>query len=293
MEHREHSECLVCKSSNIKALKGYEKHDLVRCKNCGFVFMKKIPTLEELDNYYSNYSYNLDLYLSSITIKRYNLLLDEFENFRKTNRMLEIGCGRGLFLLEAKKRGWIVQGTEFSKTAAQICIDNGIPIKEGVLDPQKFDVADFDIITSFEVMEHINNPNEELDSINKLLRKGGLFYCTTPNFNSLLRYYLKSAYDVITYPEHLSYYTKSTLSRLICSKGFKVYKFLSTGISITRIRNSAKKPNSGIIKEVSADEHLRQNIEAKWYWGIAKRAVNFLLTLTNTGMTLKGYYVKT
>ncbi len=120
--------------------------------------------------------------MSPLTIESYNVLLDEFEKYRKTNKILDVGCGRGFFLTQAKKRGWEVYGTEYSPKAVELCASNGIDMKTGKLSTDLFNIKDFDIITSFEVLEHINNPNEELKHINNLLRKGGLFYCTTPKF---------------------------------------------------------------------------------------------------------------
>jgi 2-polyprenyl-3-methyl-5-hydroxy-6-metoxy-1,4-benzoquinol methylase len=164
-------------------------------------------------------------------------------------------------------------------------------MQKGELNPTKFEKTDFDIISSFEVIEHIDNPNTELASISKLLRKGGLFYCTTPNFNSLMRYYLKADYNIIEYPEHLSYYTRNSLTRVARKNGLKLIKFQSTGISISRFKASIKSTESKIIKG-NPDEVLRENIEKRWYMSILKQLVNYILTLTNTGLALKGYFVK-
>ena len=98
-------------------------------------------------------------------------------------------------------------------TDIEICRKKGISMHKGVLNTENYEEESFDIITSFEVIEHINNPIPELKNFYKLLRKGGLVYLTTPNFNSLLRYRLKSEYNVICYPEHLSYYTPKTLKK--------------------------------------------------------------------------------
>ncbi len=288
-----HTECLVCSSRQLKQLNGYyDKHQLVKCRKCDFVFMERIPSAAELKDHYSSYSYSSEGYLSPITVKSYNLLLDEFEKRRGTNRILDVGCGRGWFLVEAKKRGWEVFGTEYSQKAIEHCEKANIKVLQGELSSSFFEENSFDVITSFEVIEHIYNPNKELDIISKLLRKGGLFYCTTPNFNSLMRFYLKENYNVIGYPEHLSYYTKSTLNRLVKNNRLKPLKFGSTGISITRIKTSSKKSSEKLISHHSSDEILRRNIENKWYLQFVKYLVNRILTFTNTGMTLKGYYVK-
>ena len=288
-----HKNCFICGNNELKKLgKYYLKHELVKCKNCGFVFNEKIPSLELLTEHYSQYSYGSKGYLSPITIKSYNILLDEFEKYRKVGRILDVGCGRGWFLVEARKRGWEVYGTEYSEKAVELCKSAGIKMFQGELDVNNFDGIEFDVITSFEVIEHINNPNEDLQKIHSLLRKEGLFYCTTPNFNSLMRYYLKEDYNVIGYPEHLSYYTKKTLNNVLVKNGFKKSKFLTTGISITRIKTSKKKSTEKYVSKTSSDEILRQNIDSKWYLGIAKKIANKTLTFTNTGMTLKGYYTK-
>lgn len=288
-----HQKCLVCNSNHLKPLGNYhQKHGLVKCGSCGFVFMENIPSQDELNDYYSKYSYADDTYLSPITIKVYNELLDEFEQYRKHGKILDVGCGRGWFLQEAKKRGWEVYGTEYSETGYQRCVADGINMQLGQLQADSFNSEEFDVITSFEVIEHINNPMEELGHITKFLRSGGLFYCTTPNFNSLNRYYLKEDFNIIVYPEHLAYFTRKTLSDAAKRSGLKRIKFLSTGISITRIKTSKNTADEQIIEESNSDEQLRQKIEQKWYLAVAKSGINGVLTLFNWGMTLKGYYIK-
>ncbi len=285
--------CLICSSKNIMPLSGYyEKHQLVKCHACGFVFMERIPTAKELNDYYSEYSYTMENKLSPITAISYNALLDEFEKYRKTNKILDIGCGRGWFLEQARKRGWDVYGTEFSDAAIKLCESKGIHMKPGKVTANSFTAEEFDVITSFEVMEHINNPLEETSYIQKFLRKGGLFYCTTPNFNSYLRFYLKKDFNIILYPEHLSYYTRKTLTQLLQKQGFELSKFQITGISLNRMVRSKPTDNKIFAPKENKDEKLRQQINSKWYLGYAKRFVNYLLTTLGLGMTLKGYFIK-
>ncbi len=254
--------------------------------------MDRIPTPEELDAHYGVYAYGREVAVSPETQASYNVLLDEFEAYRKTGRILDVGCGRGWFLDEARKRGWEVHGTEFSTTAVELCRAKGIAMQQGVLDPAGYPAEGFDVITSFEVLEHINDPHDEMARIVPLLRRGGLFYCTTPNFDSVMRYYLKAEYNIIGYPEHLSYYTKRTLTRMVEQHGLELRRFMSTGLSLTRLRTSKRPEGGQQVGADDADERLRREIGRKWYLAVAKRAVNTLLTATNTGLTLKGWFVK-
>ena len=285
-----HTSCIICKSKSLKQLEEYKSSYLCKCLSCSFVFANKIPTTLELELHYQGYT--RDDYLSPITIKRYHELLDQFENYRKTNKLLDVGCGIGYFLEEAKKRGWEVYGTEYTEEAIEICSNKGISMQKGVLAPSNYDLESFDIITSFEVIEHINNPREELDNFHKLLRKGGITYVTTPNFNSILRYRLKSAYNVICYPEHLSYYTPKTLKKVFIQSGLKAKKTTTTGFSFTRLKTSKGRSNQPIISNQSDDEKIRNLAESSKLVGALKVTINQLLTFFGLGDNLKGWFIK-
>lgn len=166
----------------------------------------------------------------------------------------------------------------------------------GKLNANWYEDNSFDIITSFEVLEHINNPLDELEHIKRILRKGGLFYVTTPNFNALFRFILK--YNIIEYPEHLCYYTRRTLNFLLTEKGFDKKKIVTTGISFTRVGKSMHpKSNAAVAKNnekraKTADEYLRNiTVKMEIFRGLMNYA-NFFLTLFGIGDSLKGWFVK-
>jgi 2-polyprenyl-3-methyl-5-hydroxy-6-metoxy-1,4-benzoquinol methylase len=285
-----HKNCILCGSGSIKKMKNYEKHHLVKCLSCKFVFCEPIPTELELEKHYENYGRND--YLSPLTIKRYHEILDSFEPYRKTNKLIDVGCGIGYFLEEAKKRGWEVYGTEFTDEAIEICSKKGIKMNKGVLTPNNYTSQEFDVITSFEVIEHINNPQEELAHFYKILRKGGLVYCTTPNFNSLLRYRLKEKYNVLCYPEHLSYYTPKTLKHVFEKEGFRTKSIKATGLSLTRLKTSKSTSNQELISKTSDDEIIRNRFENNVILKILKKSINWFLTVFGVGDALKGTFIK-
>lgn len=285
-----HTKCLITQAKDLYPLKGYEKDYLVKSKSSSFVFCSKIPTEEEILNHYNNYpiGYGAD---SAITIIRINELLDEFEKFRKNNKMLDVGCGPGLFLIEAKKRGWEVYGTEFTDKQLKYLKDKGINTLKGKLTNESFEDELFDVIISSEVIEHINNPVEEMQQFHRLLRKGGLVYITTPNFNAIERYLLNGAYEIIEYPEHLCYFTPKTINLLLTQSGFKKLKTTTTGISISRINKILKRQNNEIIENIASDEALREQLETG-YRRYIKSFINWILNFIGIGNSLKAWYVK-
>ena len=145
MENNHHNSCLICKSPLLKDLKTFEFAHLSKCKKCNFVFSKKIPSQQELIDHYDGYGRND--YLSPITIKRYNELLDKFEKFKKTGKILDVGCGIGYFLEIAKQRGWEVYGTEYTDEAFEICTRKGIKMNLGKLDQNNYESEMFEKIT--------------------------------------------------------------------------------------------------------------------------------------------------
>jgi|SRR5687767_3013927 len=287
-----HKTCLICSSGKLRQLKGYEKHDLIKCADCGFVFMKRIPTEEELRTYYSVYAYEYEKPMPESTRISYENLMEDLEPYRLSNKILDVGCGEGWILEIAKQRGWEVYGTEFSSRAFEICQKKGIKMYQGKLEPGKMEEKEYDVIISSETIEHINNPQEEIANIFSLLRKGGLFYATTPNFNSYLRYILKSRYNIIEYPEHLCYYTRKTINRLFKSNGFRKKKLLTTGISITRFQQSKEPAKGSEAGNKTGDEKLRERINKSKILRLGKKIANRFLSWTGIGMTLKAYYTK-
>jgi 2-polyprenyl-3-methyl-5-hydroxy-6-metoxy-1,4-benzoquinol methylase len=288
-----HNSCLVCSSSRLEAMRGYEIHQLHRCKDCTFVFMVRIPTDEELENHYARYSYQGEVALSPLTRSSYRNLLKGFEEFRRGNRILDVGCGRGHFLEEAQACGWEAWGTELSAEGVMRCREKNLRVHHGRLASANFPEQRFDIITSFEVLEHVLQPRKEVETFLQLLRPGGLFYCTTPNFNCVLRYPLGPKYDVITYPEHLGYFTPSTLRRLASNVGFETRAVTSTGLSLVRFRNALfpkKKERAASVS--SLDESVRRVTANNPVLHFLKRLVNRLLTISGLGLTLKGHFIK-
>ena len=280
-----HRRCLLCQSHRLRTLRGYESARLVRCGECRFVFSGAVPTAAELREHYE--TYGRDDYLSPLTARRYHELLDRFEPARVNNRILDVGCGVGHFPGIARERGWDVYGTELTDRAVKLCARKGITMHQGALDPSNYRPDFFDIITSIETIEHMNNPVEDASRMAAVLRPRGLLYLTTPNFNSLSRRLLKGRWNIIEYPEHLSYYTPATITALLRGCGFERVEVQATGVSLTRLKTSLKLSAEKLISADSGDERVRVLLEESRFLRTVKRLLNHALTVSGSGDTLK------
>lgn len=276
--------CQVCGSDNLSSFYQAKHPGLKICNKCSFVFFERIPTQEELIRHYKTYSRNDSI--SEITLKRFDEIIASFEPYRKNGRILDVGCGNGHLLYRAKLKGWDVYGTEFTDEAMAVCRAKGIHMQQGLLNTDNYSRGEFDVICFIEVIEHIQNASAELKKFNILLRQGGLLYITTPNFNALSGKMAGPDWNIIEYPEHLTYFRPSNLDRLLTGNGFERVSLKTTGFSYNRVYQSKKhhRIDSGV------DEALRDKAENKIIFKAMKKSVNFLLNTFRWGDTIKAIY---
>jgi SAM-dependent methyltransferase len=295
--------CLSCGGSGVRALSGYDRHHLVRCQSCGLTFAGRRPSDAEISEHYRGYGHWPDL---ELTRQRYRELLDTLEPFRGVGRLLDMGSGAGYFLEEAARRGWDAHGTEFSGTALDMSRAKGLNVVQAPITEETFPAGHFDVITAFEVVEHLRDPQEELRLIRRMLRPGGLFYCTTPNFASLTRRLVGARWTTISYPEHLIYFTDATLTSWLGSAGFTPQSVISTGFSPGTFRASLRPRRSAAATPAPAntaadasaadpspsfDERLRRLAARTPALETLKDILNRLLTRLHGGDTLKGRFI--
>jgi 2-polyprenyl-3-methyl-5-hydroxy-6-metoxy-1,4-benzoquinol methylase len=284
--------CLLCNSTRLSHVNKEKKPWLVKCRNCSFVFSEKIPTLKELQDYYVDYT-DYD-FVNDLTRNRYLQWIDGFEPDRVKNKILDVGCGDGIFLDQAIKRGWNVYGTEYADKWITRCSEKGIHMAKGKLNADDYEPESFDVISYLEVIEHINNPIEELSIAKKLLRKGGVVFITTPNYNSLMRYFLGTDWNIITYPEHLSYYTPRTLNLLFKKTGFEKIKIDTKGVSpgrlVTSMRTRGNEKINSTDKIRDTDQNLRIKLESNAGMRLVKNSINQILNWSRSGDSMHAWF---
>jgi 2-polyprenyl-3-methyl-5-hydroxy-6-metoxy-1,4-benzoquinol methylase len=180
-------------------------------------------------------------------VARRKIILDIFRRFVPTTntiKILDIGCGTGLMLQVLNQYGE-VSGIDSSPLAIEYARKrtNNV-IQLGVLPNNiPYTGTTFDVVTAFDVLEHIENDVEAISTISKLLKDSGIFICTVPAYQ-----FLWSSHDEAHH--HYRRYTKNSLQKKLLSAGFKMIKityynfFLFPLIALIRLLKRIQRPSS-------------------------------------------------
>jgi 2-polyprenyl-3-methyl-5-hydroxy-6-metoxy-1,4-benzoquinol methylase len=135
-------------------------------------------------------------------------------------RLLDMGCAAGFFLAEARKDGWSVAGTELSGQMREYAEERlGLRV---VAEVAELGGERFDVVTMWEVIEHLPAPLEALRELHSTLAPGGLVCLSTPNTAHLQAQRQPEDWWEFKPPAHLTYFTPETLSRLVEEAGYAV-----------------------------------------------------------------------
>jgi 2-polyprenyl-3-methyl-5-hydroxy-6-metoxy-1,4-benzoquinol methylase len=214
--------------------------DIVRCTNCGLIRQYPIPSAERLEGLYgadyyayAEFRYGDERGNEAQVRIQYAARLRAIEEHlglggppmaaglpaTGSHRLLDVGSSFGLFLDEARKRGWDVQGVDVSETAAKYAIDAlGIPVSATTLRDARLPAASFDAITMIEVIEHMPDPLEQVTEAARLLVPGGLLVIQTADADSLKARLSGSDWEYYL-PGHIHYFTRDTLASLVREAG--------------------------------------------------------------------------
>lgn len=274
--------CRSCFSRRIKPLFAKEGFNIYECLNCRLVFSDKSYLENEIQEIYSNKYYENLKNFSEITDQRYATILSSLSQYNKNNRLFDLGCGTGQFLLIARKNGWNASGVEVSGDICRWSRDNfNLDVRCGEFIKMHLNDGYFDVVTMFESLEHLDQPGIYLNKVNLILRNKGLLFLTTPNFASLSRIILGKRWSVFS-KEHLSYFSPVVLRALLENNGFKVTKLITKNISLFELRDSIQKYNDRE-KTILDQEEMRRDIEHSNILKIAKSVINSFLNLCKIG----------
>ena len=244
----ERPNCNLCGGSGQRRLFTKFAYELVECRDCGLTYVANPPDIEALQRTYSveaDYHRALLDPSSAATrrqtaiARRHAAILRQTIRDGRNLRLLDIGCSSGFFLNEAREAGFAVEGVELSPDTADFARSHfGLTVHTGTLDSGPFAPKSFDVVTLFDVIEHVPDPLRELAGIRQLLKPGGVILQATPNIDGLfprLSLKLANRLDYWPHPEpphHLFQFSTRTLGEMLEKAGFEPLRTWQTRIDL-------------------------------------------------------------
>ncbi len=233
--------CIACgKSSFIKLWEDSNRRECIipfkstffKCQNCGLVFLDKIPTLKQVDDFYTlifknkrkklnkeNMIFNLFnkavnklfSYLESYTIRKH------YYKLAYNGRLLDIGCGNGFKLRRYSNEGFEIYGVDLNFQEIEFAKKTILNAKffNSTLEECNFPENYFDIIRIDNVLEHVKDPEEILNEILRIIKNDGKLIMYVPNGRSLLSLIFKKYHSNCWVPFHIFLFNKKSMKNLL------------------------------------------------------------------------------
>ncbi len=203
----------------------YGSHaQIVQCKHCGLVYSNPRWNDDELQKAYAHVEDNT--YVEEregreLTFQKHLRKLEDFTGPAHGRSLLDVGAYIGVFVEVAQKAGWNAYGVEPSNWAVAQVRKRGLQIVEGTQFSHLLNGLKFDVITLWDVIEHVTDPASELKKSFQLLKPGGWLAVHTMDVESLMSRLLKHRWPWLM-DMHLYYFSQNTLAALLKGCGFQI-----------------------------------------------------------------------
>jgi len=247
-ENHENAPCPVCGSGAPRLRYRITRFRVLQCQRCELIYLSPMLDPQEVKEMFSRlytegegsvpelktyYDFCYRDEPDNPLVQLYETWLDELERHHPPGRLLDVGCGTGLFLAVARRRGWEPHGIDDCFEATQHARNHfGLDVSNGQFEDFRSRGEVFDAITGWDIIEHAREPLGLLEAMRSCLAPGGIIGLSTPNQKSILDVAAGAMYRAsagqVTWPlekfyieQHFLYYTPSTLTDSLARSGFE------------------------------------------------------------------------
>jgi len=225
--------CALCDSDNNALLlssidKRYHStttiYQLVRCRNCGLIYLNPMPQKDEIAQFYPGNMFSGESFVS----KEFSKVIYRSKFYKLTKslpagKVLDIGCGGGNILSLFERKKWQAYGVEISEDGYQNAKKkSNLSIFNCELKNCRFPADFFDYVILNHVLEHLLFPIEEPKEIFRIMKPQGLLYVSVPNIDSFQFRCTRENWFHLDLPRHAYHYSPKTICELLQKKGFSI-----------------------------------------------------------------------
>ncbi len=241
--------CPVCASPRGKLRYRITRFEILDCLDCALVYLWPRPEPDEIRTMFEQlyttgegslpelrgyYDFCYEDEPGNPLVQGYERWLDEIERHRAPGRLLDIGCGTGLFLAVARRRGWKPSGIDACEVATRHAREHfGLEVWSGEFTDFAAEGRRFDAITGWDIIEHSREPVALLGAARRCLGPDGVVGLSTPNQRSILDLVAGALHRLsagrLTAPlekfyieQHFLYYSPATLADSLARAGLAV-----------------------------------------------------------------------
>jgi 2-polyprenyl-3-methyl-5-hydroxy-6-metoxy-1,4-benzoquinol methylase len=205
---------------------------IVRCRQCNLIYTNPRIDSSAREHLYSfqiqgDQKFVNDWFIESADLQRsvWQRFVRILQGYCPSGKLLDIGCGAGSFLVEARKMGYDVYGQEVSPYFINYCRDvQGLRIYADFLDNLDLAAGSFDCVTAFDVIEHHPNAKLLVTQMHQLIRPGGIVMIMTHDIGNIFARLHGVHWRYIMPIGHITYFTRQTLTQMLADSGFQVIR---------------------------------------------------------------------
>lgn len=226
-------DCILCGSQRRNLIYRREQWTVYQCLDCKLGVLDPRPSDEELSELYRQEyfqsQYKDEIPPNSPAMKE-KLAQEKhrwrfFHPYKKSGRVLDIGCGRAYFLLACHYKGYDVEGIDVSTDAASyVSRELKIPVHIGEAGTIELPPKTFDVITMWHSLEHTVDPNIYLQKAHLWLKDDGILVVDVPNYEGYDAYKTWNEWRGWQLPYHFYHFTKNSLTAILAKNGFSVIR---------------------------------------------------------------------
>ena len=238
-----HRDCVVCGTPEPVPQFRKDGFEMVACTGCGCLYVGQDPAQIDFDAlsgeaYYTGGSAAVFAdYVGQEAARRAHarrklaVLRHLPPRIAREGRLLDVGCAAGFFLAEARAH-YDVQGVELSTWSSAYARDRlQLPVITGTLMQAALPADRFDVVTLWDVIEHVPDPVPLLAEAARVLKPGGRLVLTTGDWGSAYAQQRGADWHLMTPPWHLTMFSRATLARAAARAGLRPVGWKSEGVA--------------------------------------------------------------